>query len=125
MISKLNKIISFSLLVLPTFVMAAAGDILRPGDNPGGWLPTRIFGQQATVGGAILGVLRAGLGLAGLIAVAMLVYGGFRYITSAGNEDIAKDAKRTITNSIIGLIIIILSFVIVTVVTNLAFGTTG
>jgi|GEM_PF-2045302 len=44
--------------------------------------------------------------VAGLIAVAFLVYGGVQYITAAGQEDKIKTAVRTITGAIIGLIII-------------------
>lgn len=58
------------------------------------------------------------LGIAGLIAVAFLVFAGFRYITSAGNEDQAEAAKKTIINAIIGIVVIILSYSIVTVVIN-------
>ncbi|OGE82383.1 MAG: hypothetical protein A3B10_02810 [Candidatus Doudnabacteria bacterium RIFCSPLOWO2_01_FULL_44_21] len=58
------------------------------------------------------------LGVVGVLAVAFLIYGGFRYITSAGNEEQAESAKKIIQNSIIGLIIIILSYVIVIVIGN-------
>jgi len=44
--------------------------------------------------------------VAGLIAVAFLVYGGVQYVTAAGAEDKLKTAVRTITGAIIGLIII-------------------
>ncbi|MBX4205160.1 MAG: pilin [Candidatus Doudnabacteria bacterium] len=124
MISKLRTLIPV-LLLAPYMVFASAQDIISPNDNPGGFLPNLIFRRSPTVGGAIIGILTAALGLAGLIAVAMLIYGGFRYITSAGNEEMAKAGKKTITNALIGLVIIILSFVIINVVTNLAFGTTG
>jgi hypothetical protein len=125
MISRLKRLSLFLLVLFPTVALAAAGDIISSGDNPGGFLAWNIFGKENTVGGVILGLLQMFLGIVGLIAVAMLVYGGFRYITSVGNSEIAQAAKKTITNAIIGLVIIILSFVIVTVITNLAFGRTG
>lgn len=58
------------------------------------------------------------LAVAGLIAVVFLIVGGFRYITAGGNEETAEAAKKTITNSIIGIVIILLSFVIVRVISN-------
>lgn len=45
-------------------------------------------------------------------AVLFLIVGGFRYITSAGNEDLVEDAKRTMTYAIMGLVVVLLAFVI-------------
>ena len=59
------------------------------------------------------------LGIAFGVAVLFLIIGGFWYITSAGNEETAEKGKGTAVNAIIGIIIIILSYVIVNVVSNL------
>ena len=67
---------------------------------------------------ALLTYINIALGIVGLIAVIFLIYGGFRYITSAGNEEVAEGAKKTIQNSIIGLVVIILSYTIITVIIN-------
>jgi amino acid transporter len=122
MLNKIKQATIFSLLVWPAIVFGSAGDIINPTANPNGILPYTFFGRNPTVGGIILGIINLILALVGLIAVAMIVYGGFRYVTSAGNEDVVKAAKKTIINAIIGLIIVILSYVIVTAITNLAFG---
>ncbi|MDP4001379.1 MAG: hypothetical protein Q8P83_04025 [bacterium] len=58
------------------------------------------------------------LAIVGITAVAFLIYGGFRYITSAGNEEASETAKKVIKNSIIGLIIVVLSYIIVITITN-------
>ena len=58
------------------------------------------------------------LGVAGIVAVLFIIIGGFQYITSAGNEELAEHGKKNITNAIIGLVVIILSYIIVTVVIN-------
>ena len=55
---------------------------------------------------------------AGLIAILFIVIGGYKYITSAGNAESAKSGRETVVNAIIGLVIIILAFVIVSVVNN-------
>ncbi|HEX5430009.1 MAG TPA: hypothetical protein VFX17_02960 [Patescibacteria group bacterium] len=123
------KRLKYSLLSLalafPGIAFAAASQIINSNDNPGGILPTGIFGHQATIGGTILGIIQILLGIVGLISVAMIIYGGFRYTTAGGNDEVTKSAKKTIINAIIGLVIVILSYVIVTIVTNLAFGTVG
>lgn len=58
------------------------------------------------------------LGLVGLIAVLMLVIGGLRYITSAGNEGTLEKAKHTILYAIIGIVIVVLAYAIVFTITN-------
>ena len=54
----------------------------------------------------------------GLVASGFLIIGGFRYITSAGNEETAEQAKKVIINAIIGVVVIILAFVIVRVISQ-------
>ncbi|HEY5550158.1 MAG TPA: pilin [Candidatus Saccharimonadales bacterium] len=49
----------------------------------------------------------------GIVAVIMLIYGGFRYITSAGDTTRVASAKNTILYALIGLIIVALAQVIV------------
>ena len=59
------------------------------------------------------------LTIAFAIAVLFLIIGGFQYITSAGNEEAAEKGKGTAVNALIGIVIIVLSYVIVNVVANL------
>jgi hypothetical protein len=54
----------------------------------------------------ILNVINYALGLVGVVALAYLIYGGFRYITSGGNETNIEDAKSIIINAIIGIVVI-------------------
>ncbi|MFH0912288.1 MAG: hypothetical protein V1807_01365 [Patescibacteria group bacterium] len=54
------------------------------------------------------------MGLAGVLAVVYLIYGGIVYIT--GGAKAAESAKTIIINSIIGLVVIALSYVIFTTV---------
>lgn len=56
---------------------------------------------------------------AGAIAVVFLVIGGFRYVTSAGNEELMEKAKKNITSAVIGIIIIVMAFAIVSIVNTL------
>lgn len=69
----------------------------------------------------IIKIVNVILGIAAMTAVLFIALGGFRYIVAAqkgaGNETVSA-AKNMITNAIIGLIIIILAYTIVTVVNN-------
>ena len=58
--------------------------------------------------------------LAGFVAAAFFVVGGFRYITSTGNPEHLEGAKKTIVYSALGLAISIGAFVLTNIVTDLA-----
>ena len=53
------------------------------------------------------------LAFSGAVAVLFLILGGLQYITAAGNEKRVETAKNTILYAVIGLVVILLSFVIV------------
>lgn len=53
------------------------------------------------------------LAIAAIIAILALVISGIQYLVSAGDEDMAETAKRNIRYSLIGLVIILVSFTIV------------
>jgi hypothetical protein len=55
---------------------------------------------------------------AGAAAVVMIIIGGFRYVTSGGNQESTKSARNTIVYAVIGLVIVALAQVIVHFVLN-------
>ena len=59
------------------------------------------------------------LGIVLLVAVVMLIIGGFLYVTSSGNEGMVERAKQTMLYAIIGIVVVILAFVIVRTVANI------
>jgi hypothetical protein len=96
-------------LVLVVPVLASAQ--LRVPTAPGG-----VATNARSLPELIQWVINLLLALSGLIALLFLIIGGFWYITSAGNAETAEKGKTTVINAIIGLVIIALSWVIVTVV---------
>ena len=71
----------------------------------------------------ILGVIDILLAIVGLVSVLFVIIGGFRYVTAHSNEERAADAKKTILNALIGIGLVIMSFVIVRILSNaLAYG---
>jgi hypothetical protein len=54
----------------------------------------------------------------GIIAVVMIIVGGLRYITSAGNDTGVAAAKKTILYALIGLVVVALAQIIVQFVLN-------
>jgi hypothetical protein len=51
--------------------------------------------------------------IVGAVAVIMIIYGGFRYITSGGDSNSVGSAKNTLIYAIIGLVIVALAQLIV------------
>ncbi len=57
---------------------------------------------------AIIGqVINVALGFLAFVAVILILYGGFLWMTAAGNEDRVEQAKKLLTAAIIGLVIIL------------------
>ena len=82
-------------------------------------------GSVGQVEGFLRSLIQIIAGLAGLVATGFFVIGGFSYITSAGNPERMDGAKRTITFSAIGLIIVIAAFVLSNIVTDVATNAFG
>ncbi len=61
----------------------------------------------------VLAVLEMLMRLVGVGAVAMIIYAGFRMITSAGNPETISTARSTILNAVVGLVIAISASAIV------------
>ena len=59
---------------------------------------------------AVISVLSV---IAGAVAVIMVILGGFRYVTSAGNAETTKSARNTILYALVGLVIIAMAQIIV------------
>jgi amino acid transporter len=79
-----------------------------------------------TVNDLIRTIINWALGIAFGVAVLFLIIGGFWFITAQGNEEQSSKGRKTVVNAIIGIIIIVLSYVIVSVVSNFVSGrTTG
>ncbi|MCD4762300.1 pilin [bacterium] len=99
------------ILVLPYFVFA--------GDNPslGGLKKVQeksgfSVATEYTVS-TIIGKIIAGfLGLLGTIFIALMLYGGYNWMTAAGDEAKVTKAKNTIRRAIIGLVITVGSYAI-------------
>lgn len=51
--------------------------------------------------------------IVGIVAVVMVIYGGFRYVTSGGKQESVTNAKNTLLYAVIGLVIVALSQAIV------------
>ena len=63
-------------------------------------------------------VINVALSLVFGIAVLMLIIGGFLYMTAGGNTEQAQKGQKTVVNALIGIVIVVLSYVVVAAVSN-------
>src|SRR5580765_4206493 len=76
------------------------------------------IGSQVGLGDAdlkttVINILQLVLGLLALIAVIMIIIGGFTWLTAGGNEEKVDKAKKIISAAVVGLIIVLLAWAIV------------
>ena len=73
----------------------------------------------------IMAIVNVLLGFLGIVAIIIVLYGGFVWLTSGGNEEKVSQAKKIITAGIIGLVIIFVSFAIASFVITQLISATG
>lgn len=81
--------------------LAAPLNVKAVGDQPGQFLSTKV-GQMV---GSIISFI-------GVILLLLVIYAGFLWMTSAGNEKKTEQAKNILTSAIIGLIIVLSAYAI-------------
>ena len=63
-------------------------------------------------------IIRIVIGFLGIVAVGLIMYAGWIWMTSEGSEEKIEQAKKILTNAVIGLIIILSAFAIVSFIIN-------
>lgn len=58
-------------------------------------------------------MISAFLGFAGITALAFIIYSGFKYITSEGDQKNIDEARKTLTFAIVGLVVVLISFFVI------------
>jgi hypothetical protein len=101
------------LFVAPAAVMAQAPkDAACDGLALAGGSCDPVAGQP-TVESTLAVVINIFSWVVGIAGVIMIIIGGFKYITSGGNEQGVNSAKNTILFAIIGLVIVAIAQIIV------------
>lgn len=96
--------------------------VFRPDNLPGG--ETGNISAEGKVVGILDFFITLILYASGSVAVLMLVYGGVRLVTATGNEEQKDQAVKIIRNALIGLLVVILAFALVTNIINVIYQAT-
>ena len=78
--------------------------------------------QRTFVATIVLNIAEDLIQLAGLIAFAFVIIGGFQFMTSAGEPDKASKARKTIISALIGAVAAGSAILLVNLVARTAFG---
>lgn len=65
------------------------------------------------VAGQIGDVLNFAVGLSAIVAIVMIIYSGYMFITSAGDPDKVEKGKNALTAAIVGMVIVFLARLLV------------
>ena len=108
----LSSLITFGTLGFVSFALAQAGPYIGLD-----------YGQYTGLGSedirfTIASIIRVALGLLGTIALILVLYAGFKWMTAAGNEEQVGDAKKILAAAVIGLVIILSAYSITRFVTE-------
>ena len=124
----LKKIKTIAVGVLVTVAgFAPATMLAQPVSAAGGTCPTGTIKQGQSVNNlaecnvqddkslmpTVQAIINAALAVLGLVAVIMIIMGGFNYMTSSGDTAKVTKARNTILYGVIGLVIALLAFAIV------------
>lgn len=94
---------------------AGAGNNNRANNQEGDVFGISDFEKETSLGtkalpNTIAQLTNVALGFLGIVSVVIILFGGFRWMTAAGNDDRVAEAKKIIGAGIVGLIIILASW---------------
>jgi len=117
---KINTFKFFSVLIIISFLVPISTFFISAEERG---LETQypiIDGQEiatsTTIAEYAVYIFKFSMILAAIIAFAVLIYGGVRYVTSAGNPTAMADAKTWIISAIIGLALILFSYLLLMII---------
>ena len=125
---KITSFVLIALVMVPMFAVALTANAQADNMLWGGFETNT---QAATglgntdpreMAGSVINIF---LGFLGVIAVLIILYGGFKWMTAGGNEDGISEAKKMIAAGIIGLVIILSAFGIAQFVINALYNATN
>ncbi len=106
----LTNLLSFALT--PSLVRADVESDIRDQLQP----IEDVYGQEnpsdTTLAETIAKIIKIVLGFLGVIFIVLIIYAGFSWMTSAGNEEKISKAKKTMAAAVVGVAIIIAAYAI-------------
>ena len=111
--STIKKLAFFSAAVLGVALLATSPDVLAQADQIQDGINSVGGEDSPALESAVKDIINVLLFLIGALSVVMIIYGGFKYVTSAGESSAVASAKNTILYAVIGLVVAVSAFMIV------------
>ena len=87
-----------------------------------GYTKQTIFNSAKSIDTSVGGIIQLALSLTGLVFMIFIFYGGILWMTAAGTEKRIDRAKKIMSESVIGLLIVFLAYAISYFVINIFSG---
>lgn len=107
-----------ALLTVPVFAQAQPIPNITQGDALGVNYGVYTGLGQKDIRVTVANIINVALGLLGIVAVVIVLIGGFEWMTAGGNEEKTGEAKKRIVAGVIGLAIILSAYAIASFVIN-------
>jgi len=120
------KTIAVSAAMLGTMIvpMMAAAQPAEPIGQLGLEFQSNIGIGTADIRDTIASIINVAMGLLGTIAVVIILFGGFKWMTSSGEKEKVEEARKLIIAGVVGLVIILSAYAIAQfVISSLLKGT--
>ena len=112
-------------MLAPSLVMAQVTPQVTPNDLGIQYGAATGLGNK-DIRVTVASIIKTAMGLLGIVAVVIILIGGFKWMTAGGNEEQTGEAKKWIFSGVIGLAIILSAYALATYVINsLVTATTG
>jgi hypothetical protein len=96
----------------------SADDLLRVEGGEGETIGDVAGLGEADLSTVIATIIRAILGFLGVVAVVIILWGGFLWMTSGGQDEKVRNARKLIIMGIVGLAIVLAAYAIASFVIN-------
>ena len=111
---KLILFVTFLLVFsLPVIISVQAANAQGVPFDPSGKIANTLGLPKGDLKATVIRFIQWTLGFLSIVAVILVIYGGFTWMTAGGNEEKVTTAKKILTSAIIGLVIILLSWAII------------
>ena len=117
----------FALALTQVHFVEAQGGQEQPGGEQTQVSETNVFpnplGNNITYQAVVANIIKATLGIVGVAALIMFIYGGITWMTSLGNSERVKKGRDILVWAAIGIFVVFASFAMVNLILS-AFKTT-
>ncbi len=113
---------NFLILALVFFPIVALAAPTPPCPAGSVCLENPLVGDPTSASKIIGTIIKGVLGILGSLTLLMLIWGGFQWLTSAGNSEKVEKGTKTMLWAIVGVAVVLSAYILISALTNLLSG---